>query len=168
MNLSNENRLLLYCTQTRVSEDTLEGIKDILRNPLNWEEVLQSAFWHGIAPLVYHKLKGIQESHFMPQEVMDKLKGAYQGNLARNMYLYAELKRILDAFSEKGVEVIVLKGAALAKTVYGDIGLRPMGDIDLLVKREDLPRAEKTMSGAGCHFDVKNIERYKENHYHIH
>src|SRR3989304_7122244 len=142
MNISHENRLFLQCLQASISGNTGDKIKGVISLSLNWEEVLESAFWHGIAPLLYNNLKDIQESHLIPREVMAQLRTAYHGNLARNMYLYAELKRILETFSNKGVKVIVLKGAALAKTVYGDIGLRPMSDIDLLVKREDLPHAE--------------------------
>ena len=80
---------------------------------------------------------------------MDQLRAAYHGNLARNMYLYAELRRILEALREKDVEVIFLKGAALAKTVYGDIGLRQMSDIDILAKKEDLPKAVELLFHMG-------------------
>jgi hypothetical protein len=118
MNLSNENRLLLYCAQTKIPETTLDQIRSLISLPLNWEEVLKSASWNGIAPLLHHNLKNIRkESHLIPQEVMDRLKKAYYGNMARNMYLYAELRRILEVFREKDVEVIVLKGAALAEMV---------------------------------------------------
>ncbi len=104
----------------------------------------------------------------IPREIMYQLRTAYQGNLARNMYLYTELKRILETFFDKGVKVIVLKGAALAKTVYGDIGLRQMSDIDLLVKREDLPHAEDIMSGLGYRFQGDMPpDWYRENHQHI-
>ncbi len=168
MNLSNENRLLLYCAQTRIPEDTLNKVKDIMSLPLNWEEVLESASWYGISPLLYKNLNDIYEGHFVPREIMDKLRADYHRNLAWNMYIYEELKRILDAFHEKGVEVIILKGVALAKFVYGDISLRPMGDIDLMVKKEDLPYAEKIMLELGYLFQVnKSSEWYKENHNHI-
>ena len=92
-----------------------------------------------------------------PQEVMDQLRAAYHGNLARNMYLYAELRRILEALREKDVEVIFLKGAALAKTVYGDIGLRQMSDIDILAKKEDLPKAVELLFHMG--YGYANIRR---------
>jgi hypothetical protein len=77
MNLSNENRFLLYCAQTGIPEDALDKVRDIVSHPLNWEEVLKSAFWHGISPVLYCNLKNIQESHFVPENVMDKLKMAY-------------------------------------------------------------------------------------------
>ena len=167
MNTSHENRLLLHCVQASISGDIGDKIKDDISIPLNWEEVLAAASWHGIAPVLYRSLTNVSNSG-IPKEVMDQLRAAYHGNLARNMYLYAELKGILEALREKDVEVIVLKGAALAKTVYGDIGLRPMGDIDLLVKKEDLPHAEKIMSGLGYLFHGNEpIEWYRENHQHI-
>jgi len=51
---------------------------------------------------------------------------------ARN---YAELGQLLRSLKDRGVEVIVLKGAALAETVWKNIALRPMADMDLLVDR---------------------------------
>ncbi len=169
MNLSNENRLLLYCAQTRIPEDTLNKVKDIMNLPLNWEGVLESALSQGIAPLLYNNLKKIRSSHFVPKKIMDKLKKAHYANVARNMYHYEELKSILEAFSGKGVKVIVLKGAALDKIVYGDIGLRTFGDLDLLVKKEDLPYAKKIMSDLEyVSTSGKMSEEWRRmNHFHL-
>ncbi|MGE5443103.1 MAG: nucleotidyltransferase family protein [Ignavibacteriales bacterium] len=166
MNISNENKLLLCCARTRISENTLNEIKSIISLPLNWEEVLRSASWHGIAPLLYHNLKNIAG---IPQEVMDQLKKAYYGNMARNMYLYTELRRILEGFGERGVDVIVLKGVALAQSIYGDIALRPMGDIDLLVRKEDLPYAERIMStlNYSTYMNGNSQEWYRHHHFHL-
>ncbi len=169
MNLSNENRLLLYCAQTRIPEHTMNKVKDIVNLSLNWEEVLVSALSKGIAPLLYHHLKKLQENRFIPKKVMDKLEKAYYANVARNMYHYEELKRILETFYEKGVKVIVLKGAALDKVVYGDIGLRTFGDLDLLVKEEDLAYAKKIMSDLEYVSTPDKVteEWRKENHFHL-
>jgi hypothetical protein len=166
MNISNENKLLLCCARTRISEYTLNEIKSIVSLPLNWEEVLVSASRHGIAPLIYHNLKNIAG---IPQRVMDQLKREYYGNMARNMYLYAELRRILYRFGEKGLDVIVLKGTALAPSVYGDIALRPMGDIDLLVRKEDLPYAERIMStlNYSTYMNGNSQEWYSHHHFHL-
>lgn len=166
MNLSNENKLLLYCAQTKIPEYTLNEVKNLVTLPLNWEGVLKSAHWHGIASLLYQNLKW---SPGIPQEVIDQLKIAYYENMARNMYLYAELRRILERFSEKGLDVIVLKGAALAEIVYGDIGLRQMGDIDLLIRKEELAYAEEIMSSLNysIQMDSKSQELYRQNHFHL-
>jgi len=168
MNLSNENRLLLYCTQTEISEANLDQIKKLISLQLNWEKILESASWHGIAPLIYHNLKNLEENKLIPPEVMERLKTDHHRNIGKNLYFYAGLCDILKAFRENGIKVIVLKGAALAQTVYGNIALRPMSDIDLLVKKEDLPYAEKIMFDLGYRFEGdKPREWYIENHFHL-
>ena len=44
---------------------------------------------------------------------------------------------------------MLLKGAALAITVYDSIGLRPMGDLDLLVPEERLAEAVARLKALG-------------------
>jgi hypothetical protein len=169
VNLSNENRLLLNCLQTNSSKIALDQIKNLLRLPLNWNDIFESAFRHGVLPLLYTNIRRVNEDHIVGQDVIDRLQKVYLVTAAMNMRLYAELRRILDAFHNEGIEVIVLKGAALAETVYGDIGLRSMGDIDLLVKQENLSRADKIMT------DLRYVastlkhshEWYAENHHHL-
>ncbi len=49
----------------------------------------------------------------------------------------AHLKRLLSRLRAQGIEVIPLKGAALLETLYPELGLREMADIDLLVREAD-------------------------------
>ena len=53
-------------------------------------------------------------------------------------------------------EVVLLKGAALALTVYGSFVERPMSDVDLLVARGDAPRARDALLAAGWVSRVRN------------
>ncbi|MEW6570516.1 MAG: nucleotidyltransferase family protein [Nitrospirota bacterium] len=169
MNISNEKRLLFLTAQARISEDKLSQVRHLISLSLDWDRILESAFSQGVAPLLYNNFKNINEKHCIPREVMDRLQRAYHGNIARNMYIYDELLRIVKAFSDKKVKVIVLKGATLAKIVYGDIGLRSMLDIDLLVKQEDLVRAKEIMSDIN-YVAERNVQPeawYRKNHYHL-
>jgi hypothetical protein len=36
------------------------GIRGLIRRDLDWNGFLDSARWHGVAPLVFNKLKNIQ------------------------------------------------------------------------------------------------------------
>ena len=67
------------------------------------------------------------------------------------MRLYNELQTVLKAFNFKaaGIDVIVLKGAFLAELVYENIGLRAIGDVDLLVKKEDLGKVKRVLIHLG-------------------
>jgi hypothetical protein len=70
---------------------------------------------------------------------------AYCSAFAQNVSYYEELRNILSSFQCSGIQVIVLKGAALAEMLYPDISLRPFGDIDLLVRERDLEEAENRL-----------------------
>jgi hypothetical protein len=86
---------------------------------------------------------------------------AYYATAARNILLYRELAGVLNALADAGVPTIVLKGAALASTVYPSIAHRPMGDIDLLVRSQDLERAQRTREATGYRFLPEPEERFK-------
>jgi hypothetical protein len=61
------------------------------------------------------------------------------------MLLYQELQTVLKTFKFRAasIAVIALKGAFLAELVYENIGLRAIGDVDLLVKKEDLEKVQQ-------------------------
>jgi hypothetical protein len=131
-----------------------------------WCKVVELAQQHGVAPLLYHHLKSagliakerstILSAHsaenfaegLTAANIME-LKQAFLENVARNMRFYQELKKLLRLFQEHDIKVIVLKGAYLAQAVYDNIGLRIMGDIDLLVQKDNLLRVEQDMLALG-------------------
>ncbi|MFQ6061743.1 MAG: nucleotidyltransferase family protein [Methanosarcinales archaeon] len=161
MNLSPESKVLLYCARKTMNEATKSKLKETLNNNLDWNYIMESASIHGISPLLYHNLSKTENN--IPKEVMKKLKKHYYANFARNMFQYEELSKVLNSFKDAGIEVIVLKGAALAETVYKNIGLRSFSDIDILIKREDLQRSKKKMSELGYTLDEKvTPEEYNE------
>lgn len=146
LSLSSEDKLLLYCSRLSISEDIQCKIEEILSNVLDWNYIIDYSIKQGISPLFYWNLKKISNGKDVPPEVMKSLEKMYYSNLARNMLLYDELSKILTAFQKAGIDTIVLKGAFLAEEIYKNIGLRPMNDIDLLIKEEDLQKAKKKLT----------------------
>jgi len=56
---------------------------------------------------------------------------------------------ICDAAPRHGLDALLLKGSALAYTHYPAPYLRPRGDIDLLIRRDDLDRAADMLARMG-------------------
>jgi hypothetical protein len=85
------------------------------------------------------------------------------------MQVFARLGEVLAALQGSRIEVMALKGAALAELVYGQIGLRTMGDVDLLVRKSDLPRVEAILEGMEFQVDesYRTREWYETQHHHI-
>jgi len=80
---------------------------------------------------------------------MSALKQLYQTNLHKALLLSRELIRIVDHLSALGIDVMPYKGLALAEVIYGDIALRRSGDIDLLVRPQDLRRIRDAVRELG-------------------
>jgi hypothetical protein len=64
-------------------------------------------------------------------------------------YWSSELKGVLRAFGHSNVRTVPLKGPFLAERLYGNAALRVSRDLDLLVCKGELPRAEFILTEIG-------------------
>lgn len=118
-----------------------------LQQSIRWNSLFDLAEHHGVLPILYQRLAAISAS--IPAAEMNALRQRYQTNLHRAMLLSLELIRIYDRLSASGIEVLAYKGLALAEAVYGDIGLRRAGDIDLLIHGSDFPMVRDAVRELG-------------------
>jgi len=138
--------ILLTCLEYTSPADKAERLAPVSAE--DWRRVAELAQQHGVAQLLYHLTKSMNTT--IPVELAGELKQKYLHNALRNMGLYQDLRKLLNLFQEKDIPVITLKGAYLAEAVYGNIALRTMSDVDLLVKENDLPRVEQELLALGC------------------
>ncbi len=104
---------------------------------------------HGLAPLVYRNLKALGLHNSLDAQTLEGLKGAYYRVLADNLRLLGDLRETARESAEAGIPPLVLKGPALIHLVYRDPALRPMTDIDLLVRPSDRPRLQAVLKKLG-------------------
>ncbi len=102
-----------------------------------------------VVPLLRHRLNQMGIS--LPPPVEASTKQELLRQTARNMRIYVELENLLRRLAQEHIPVLVLKGAYLAAFVYEDIGLRPMGDIDLLIHAEDVEKIVHLLDNYGFH-----------------
>lgn len=145
-----EDKLLLLCCRTEIGGKGGNTINEIEINKIDWNCFLDKAREEGVSPVVFLMLPGIViDKNIVPGYVTDELKKDYYLTAKKNILTLNALGNILDVFNKAGLKVIVLKGAALAETVYGNLALRSMSDVDLLVKKEDLYRINEQLNGLG-------------------
>lgn len=77
------------------------------------------------------------------------LEEAYQNGAARNALLLRDAAEIQLALRGAGAESVALKGAALVAAHYPALGARHVGDLDLLVRRDDLGRVREALARLG-------------------
>lgn len=145
-----EDKLLLLCCRMDIGREDRNGLIEIQRNNIDWDCFLEKARGEGVSPLVFIRLpKVVINENDIPRYVIDELRKDYYLNATRNTLIFNALGNILNVFNEAGLWVIVLKGAALAETAYNNLALRPMSDVDLLVKKEDLFSIDEHLKGIG-------------------
>jgi Uncharacterised nucleotidyltransferase len=114
------------------------------------ERVLAMIRAEGIAPLCgYHIKRRHLEDGSAGHEVVNGLVGDYYRNTAKNLWRLTRLRPLLVSFDRAGVPVLLLKGASLALSVYPEVGLREMSDVDLLIRPEQLSAADALLREAG-------------------
>lgn len=166
--LEKEERLLINCARIKMPLHLVDQTRELCSADLKWSRILSLSERHGLSPLLYHSLRAINLHDQIGSDVMDRLKTAYYSNALRNLRLYDELRLILAGFDQAGIKSIVLKGAALAEPVYKNVALRVMSDIDLLIQKEDLKRAQSVMKQLGYSSGQKRLaEWHIRNHHHL-
>ena len=98
-----------------------------------------------LLPLLYHNLL----VHGVTGPDIERLKEEYVRTWCDNELLFHQTAVLLGSLQAQGIETIVLKGAALASLFYRDSGLRPMTDIDILVRPDSAQAAMKVLRETG-------------------
>ena len=131
----------LLCRCLKVEPDPAVGSELLGLSSADWDRILALASGHKVMPLLHHRLKALGADRSIPSDVVQRLREAYWASAGTNIRLYHGLANVLDALQDGGMPVVALKGAHLAPIVYGNVALRPMMDVDLLIRRQDLVRA---------------------------
>ena len=98
---------------------------------VGWAALAADAEAHGLAPLAHFCLGPHRDA--TPEATMQQLDALMLRHRLWHRERTAVLADILEAFQRASIDTIVLKGAALAWTIYPSPALRPMSDVDLLV-----------------------------------
>ncbi len=103
---------------------------------------------HGLAPWLYRSLAEFPEAG-LPLKLKRVFQHDYMLSRIASMTRESALKQILEAFNNKGISPVLLKGAYLGALVYDDPALRTMCDMDLLVPEEDFELAGNILTSLG-------------------
>lgn len=101
----------------------------------DWAGFLDSAYTHGVFPLVHKSLKSITA---VPENIKLRLKSTNFEIARRNMTMTAELLKIMKLLEENGIPALAIKGPVLSQMIHGDVTQRQYADLDILVQQEDM------------------------------
>ena len=146
---SPEFRLLLEACRFRGCGTDISSAYEIAeRESPDWNVLVESTSFHRIGPQML-SLLGMIPGGVVPSPMLDKLKGAVQDNLVRQLRYVSEFFRISEWLAEEGIEAIPFKGFWLGESAYGDIGARESSDIDIFIDLKNLEAVKRIMTSKG-------------------
>ena len=141
---------MLLCSRIAPSTAAEAEAADLMRAELDWDYVVESSVRHSVAPLLHNGLTrapGADEQ--VPAAALAELGRLRDLNAERNSRLYGIVGEVGEALGARGVRSLGLKDLGLALELYPDPALRPIGDLDLLIAREDYEAAAECLGGLG-------------------
>jgi hypothetical protein len=146
MTISAEARFLTLCVREpragrrRMLEASAARVRE-------WGNLCRLAEAHRVAAYVRSTCR--EENICIPADVEEALRRESLATTARVMQLESALTEIIGGFEAASLPVTVLKGPALARTIYPRPELRPYGDLDLTVRSTHEPEAVSILNHLG-------------------
>ena len=127
---------------------------------LDWQEIMDLAQKHQIGGIIWTQCR-----EFMPSEAKADFGLMYDKACYAYMKRQVAWGQLSAAFREEGIDFFPIKGLDIAK-YYPHPVARTMGDLDLVIHREDRGRADELMRAHGfqntSHFENREWVYFKD------
>lgn len=128
--------------------------KQIKQSKINWDPVVTIASQHLMLPALYCRLKAKKLLDLIPDELNVYLREISSINRGRNGVLLKEVHEISEILNKEKIEHVFIKGTALiASDTFKDNAERMIGDIDILVAKNQTHTA----------FDILTLNGYTQS-----
>lgn len=135
--------------RTRVVASLMKGIAVVWPEGLDHETFLRMCDAQGATPLIAQQFRGRTSESGIPTSLAARLEAAGRVHLGHDVVRQRELDSLLDRFAAECVPVLVVKGAALARTHYAHPASRPRCDTDVFLERDAIAEGERILTEAG-------------------
>jgi hypothetical protein len=140
--------LLLHSVHTSLNRYSIEHIRTLSKQAIDWVYLLRIAQEHGVAPLLFQSLKNVCPE-VVPQNILTQLRTGYYITAGRNHLLTIELVKLLKLFTAHNIPTVPFKGPVLAISTYGNLACRQFDDLDILIHPSDVCKAKELLVSRG-------------------
>ncbi len=130
-----------------MNNDPATELREIVTSP----EFFAYLDKNGVAGVFFYVLKKTGCQDLLPRKVYDELQQRFHLHILRNLACAAAARKVFHLLYSNDIPFIVLKGLALSDNIYPHFAMRTTSDLDILIHREDLPRADQILVRDGYH-----------------
>ena len=143
---SRERAILGACATPHGHPRQRARLAGLLAGPVRWDDLVAQAAGQNMGALAWYHLR---EFAGVPEDARLGLTTLRLYQRGLQPFQEDAIARILDVAAPLGIDVMLLKGAAVRRLAYPDPELRAMRDIDLLVPAADGRRLHDALADAG-------------------
>ena len=162
MSKPHTSNLKLFLLQAALPHPDRQKLEEHLIQVTDWDDTIQNLQQEGILPFFYQNLKNLDLVHRLPGSAKEKIKERLRREAMQQLQQDSVFSEIAGLFNQRQIPFIPIKGLTLRHKVYSNPSLRPMLDLDLLIKPEDKEKITSMMKelgarqGAGLHSEYLN------------
>lgn len=125
-----EDNFILNAARLNLSEENIAALKKIPKKNIDWPLFEKKARVHGVDTFIYYSLKNHNLSALIPSETYKRFQEHYYEVAYQNSVFLDEIDKLSAIIDDK---IVLLKGMDLIQSLYPNIAIRSMSDIDILV-----------------------------------
>jgi hypothetical protein len=161
-NLTKTENVLLSLVSNALFQSSVNIPLDV-----DWQAVAKEANAQSVFSLAFHNFE------LFPIEIQCAVKRQFKLNISNNVNVNWNHARLNEMMSKANIHYVILKGCASAY-YYPEPIYRTMGDVDFLVPKNDLERADSILKQEGfvpwnenhiCHIVYKKSGSHLEMHF---
>lgn len=158
-----ENQILFAIARRDLDPRGVVELRELLREPIDWDYVFATASNHRLIPLLHKNLTSAA-ADLVPVQVLARLKRESVANSQSVLFLIAKQLKVYRLLKDNGIRTAIFKGAVLAQMAYGEVSLRQAGDIDVLISRRDFARARTLLESLGYEMSPRLTDAQLASH----
>lgn len=129
---------------------------------VSYEEIFAMAKMQGLETMTYDAASKLE--HLPDDSLWNRWRACRDANSAKNMVQRSHRDRILQELSQRGIDVLPLKGSLLIE-MYPKPDQRQMSDLDILVRDEQREQVRQVMMDLGYQcdrYEITNEDTYSQ------
>jgi hypothetical protein len=138
------------------------------RAELSWKRWIEEIDFNELDPASYQLLPLVVRNEALRSLIhpsFEKAKGIYRRTWVENRLRWMNLLPVLSGLQREGVsQIVILKGMAMILAIYRDFGARVLGDLDILIPRNQLPQADSYLRRQGWQANVSRLNLLEAAH----
>jgi len=147
-----ESSLVLLLSDPHLTPEDLERVRALCLSALDWNRVLGMLILHRTSGQAWVNLSenGLATSPSFPATAACRtLRSVFK---IQRLYVQEQIDRnieLINRFEAAGIRCLLMKGAAVARMGYTQLGVRTFNDNDFLFDRDDIARVGEILKDLG-------------------